>query len=214
MPVCSGNRPDGDDALCNAAVESCPAEDEIRVWVFTRRVNRITGRPLTPWRRVTDPSTTCVGPTEPDIDPVVLVPAIVNRDFQRVVVLKGTAEVSPRPDTLVNIPTVFTTGAPPTYEIPVRVLGQRVLITVTAESWTWHFGDGRTATTAAKGARGRIEHVYERPARREAYVVIEWSGTFTVNGGQPQAVVGRATTTGDPVAVQVKQARSEELVAG
>ena len=41
------------------------------------------------------------------LDPTVAIAAIVQRDFQRVVVVKGGVEVSPEPDTLVNIPTRF-----------------------------------------------------------------------------------------------------------
>jgi len=40
-------------------------------------------------------------------------------------------------------------------------------------------------------------------------VVIEWSGSFRINGGAAQPISGRATTTGEPIDVEVKQARSE-----
>ena len=39
--------------------------------------------------------------------------------------------------------------------------------------------------------------------------MIEWSGTFTINGGPPQPITGTATTTGEPAPVQVREARSE-----
>jgi len=145
----------------------------------------------------------------PGVDPAVAIAALVDRDFQQVVVLKGVPEVSPRPDTLVNIPTIFTTSSPPSYDIPLTLLGQSVVITATAKTWTWHFGDGQSQGTGAAGSQGRVEHVYRQAESRGAYVVIEWSGTFTVNGGPVQQVNGTATTTGDPVAVEVKQARTE-----
>ena len=69
-------------------------------------------------------------------------------------VLKGGVEASPGPDTLVNIPTRFSTDAPDSYDIPLTLLGQPVTITATARRWTWHFGDGTTASTTAAGTDG------------------------------------------------------------
>ena len=117
--------------------------------------------------------------------------------------------MSPAPDTLVRIPTVFTTSAPASYDIPLTLLGRSVVITATAATYTWHFGDGTSASTSSPGTQGRVEHVYTESAPRSAYVVIEWTGTFTVDGGPAQQVNGTATTTGDPVAIEVKQARTE-----
>ncbi len=145
----------------------------------------------------------------PGVDPVVAIAALISEDFQRVVVLKGVATVSPAPDTLVRIPTVFTSSSPASYDIPLTLLGRSVVITATAATYTWHFGDGTTASTSTPGTQGRVEHVYTASAPRNAYVVIEWTGTFTVDGGPVQQVNGTATTTGDPVAIEVKQARTE-----
>lgn len=211
-PTCTGNGPDGGDDLCQAAVTTCAADGEVRLWVFTREENRLTGA-TTPWARVEDPPFVCRGAQDPEVvaavDPAVLIAAIVQRDFERVVVLKGVAEVSPRPDTLVNIPTRFTTDAPASYDIPLTLLGQAVTITATARSWTWHFGDGASATTTAAGTQGRIEHVYRNAAPLGAHVVIEWSGTYRIGAGPTLPITGTATTTGNPTAIAVKEARSQ-----
>ena len=204
VPTCSGNTASDNGLLCGAATESCPIAGEVRFWVFTREYN-VQTRVASEWER--QPGTVCLGPDDPAIDPTVAIPAIVQRDFNRVVIVKGVAEVSPRPDTLVNIPTVFTTSTPRSYDIPFPLLGQQVVITATAQRYTWHFGDGTSQSTTAADAR--VEHEYVRAGTRQAYVVIEWSGTFRINGGAPQTINGTATTTGDPVDVQVKQARSE-----
>lgn len=89
-------------------------------------------------------------------------------EFTSVVALRGEAEASPEPDTLVNIPTVFTTSAPTIYDIPLRLLGQDVVIAATAERYTWHFGDGQTATSTAP--QGRIEH--DADHREPAFPVV------------------------------------------
>lgn len=211
VPACTGNTATDGGLLCTYAAETCPDQGEVRFWVYTREYNTVTNRALTDWERAATPSTVCLGPDDPVIDPAIAIPAIVQRDFKRVVVVKGVAEVSPRPDTLVNIPTVFSTRTPPSYDIPLNLLGQSVVITATAERYTWHFGDGTSASASAPG--GRVEHEYREAVSRQAYVVIEWSGTFRINGGAAQTINGRATTTGDPVAVDVKQARTE-LVRG
>ncbi len=199
--------------LCETAIISCADPAETRFWVFTRQTNRATGV-SSAWGRVDDPPFVCLGPTDPAvvIDPRVAIAAMIEQEFKRVVVLKGVAEVSPRPDTLVNIPTRFTTDAPDSYDIPLTLLGLPVTITATAQRWTWHFGDGTTASTSAAGAKGRVEHVYRRSTDLGAHVAIEWSGTYRIAGGPTLPITGTATTVGDPTPLSVKQARTD-LVA-
>ena len=207
MPTCDGSTPEQAGDLCEGALTGCDNPDEVRFWIFRRVVDtRIPGHDPA-FERVLRPPSVCVGPDDPRIDPLVAIPAIVDREFKRVVVLKGVAEVSPAPDTLINVPTRFTTQAPASYDIPLTILGQSVLITATADSWTWHFGDG---TQQRLTASSNTEHVYTRSGARSAYVVIEWTGTYRI-GADPtvRQVNGTATTTGEPVAVAVRQARSE-----
>ncbi len=181
--------------------------------MFLRERNTVSGAVDGPGSRVADPPFVCLGPDDPVLDPTVAIAAIVQRDFQRVVVLKGGVEASPGPETLVNIPTRFSTDAPASYDIPLTLLGQPVTITATARSWTWHFGDGTTASTTAAGTDGRVEHTYLTAASVGAHVVIEWSGTYRIGGGAELPITGTATTVGDAAPLQVKQARSE-LVHG
>jgi hypothetical protein len=193
VPTCSGNSGTDSGVVCTAAVETCPEVGEIRFWLFTREYDLIAGAPVGPYVRVMDPPSVCLGADDPVIDPTVAIPALVERDFQSVVVVKGVADVSPRPETLVNIPTIFTTSTPGGYDIPLTLLGQPVTITASAQRYTWYFGDGETASSTESG--GRVEHVYLQAATREAYVVIEWGGSFTINGGPAQPINGTATTT-------------------
>jgi len=210
VPTCDGNTDATDVGLCTAAVETCPALDDTRYWAYRRVIDIRIPEADPPFERVLEPPFVCLGPQDPLLDPTVAIPAIVEQEFQRVVVLKGIAEVTPRPDTLVNIDTVFTTAAPASYDIPLTILGQSVVITATADSWTWFFGDGSSTRVEATGTAGRTTHEYATAAARGAYVVIEWTGTYRI-GGDPQvrAVTGTATTTGDPIQVLVRQARTE-----
>ena len=202
-PTCTGNSVHDSGVLCSAAVETCPVEGEVRFWKWQRTFNNTTDEWGT-WKLV---DTVCLGPDEPMVDPTVAIPAIVQRDFQSVVVVKGAADVTPKPDTLINVATKFRTDAPASYEIPLSILGQSVVITARAEKYTWHFGDGESAVSRA--ADGYIEHTYRKAATEQAHVVITWSGTFTVNGGASQAINGTVSTTGNPVDVRVREARSE-----
>jgi hypothetical protein len=206
-PSCSGNGPGvtANTDLCAGATTACP-DPELQYWVFEQTIVRATGQPTGPYVLA---DTVCLAPDAPQVDPLVAIPALVQRQFQDVVVLKGVPEVSPRPETLVNIPTVFETAADDAYQIPLTLLGQSVVITAAPERWTWTFGDGQTGSTTAKGSRGRVEHEYRTTGDLTAYVTITWSGTFSVNGGPSQPINGTATTTGEPVTVQVRQARSE-----
>jgi hypothetical protein len=202
-PTCTGNSASDSGILCGAAVDTCQDQTEFRFWKWQRTYNELSDE-WGGWQLV---DTVCLGPDEPAIDPAVAIPAIVQRDFKRVVVVKGSAEVSPKPDTLVNVATRFRTDAPASYDIPLSILGQSVVITAKAEKYVWHFGDGGTATSYA--ADGYAEHTYRQAVPRQAHVVITWSGSFTVNGGASQQIAGTATTTGEPVEVVVREARSE-----
>ncbi|MDQ3715464.1 MAG: hypothetical protein M3381_05445 [Actinomycetota bacterium] len=186
---------------------------EVRSWIFRRTVDSRIPNDDPPFTRVAEPPFVCRGSSADAPDPVLAIPGIVNREFQRVVVLKGVPEISPRPATLVNIDTIFTTSSPASYDIPLTILGRSVVITATAARWTWHFGDGATATTAVPGSQGRVLHEYAQSGALNVYVVIEWTGTFRIDGGPVQVVAGTATTTGNPVGVEVKQARAE-LIGG
>lgn len=208
VPTCLGNELSGDSSLCEGATTTCPDPTMIRYWQYRREYARGTAAPE--FQRVYDPAFVCLGPEDPRLDPTAAIPAIVDREFQRVVVLKGIAKVSPAPDTLITVETRFSTAAPASYDIPLTILGQSVVITATASAWTWHFGDGDTQTVRDRSSRGSTIHTYARSGVRGAYVVIEWTGTYRI-GGDPteRQVNGTATTTGEPVPVNVRTARTE-----
>ena len=210
VPTCDGNTAVDDVGLCGGAVATCEVAGDVRYWVFRRTVDAATGTVISPYVRVPDPPSVCLGPDDPRVDPTIAIPAIIDRDFQRIVVLKGTARVTPAPDTLVNVETRFATDAPASYEIPLTVLGQSVVITASAASWTWHFGDGTQQRLTDGSSGGNTVHEYRKSGPRAAYVVIEWTGTYMI-GGDPtvRQVNGTATTIGEPTQIAVRTARSE-----
>lgn len=217
-PTCSGNRPDVGDSLCSLASMSCPVKGEVAFWAFVRTRNTVTGA-VGPWARVAVPPSVCMSLTDPVLDPRAAIPALVERDFQRLVVKEGVTSVQPAGRTLVNVDTIFYTSTERSYIIPnVVILGTPVYITATARAYTWYFGDGTTLTTNDPGRRGEkvVSHRYTKAAAAAPFVEIEWGGTYRI-GSDPKVlqVRGTARTTGAPTPLSVLGARTQlEATAG
>jgi hypothetical protein len=86
---------------------------------------------------------------------------VINRDFKKLVVLKGTAEVRPSGTTLVNYATELSTEAGSYVLDPVTILGRQVVITAKPKQDDWYFGDGASAVDAGAGP---VMHTYRRTA--------------------------------------------------
>lgn len=209
-PTCTGNTALDAGVLCGAAVNTCLplGVGIIRYWEWTVTYRTVDASVVS---IVALPGSFCVAPEVAGPPAAVVIAGIVERDFKTLVVARGTAEVQPRGTTLVNYPTKFFTSARE-YVLPaVTILGRRVVITARPQSYDWFFGDGQSALDVGPGqARdSEVRHVYGATGLVAPYVVITWSGTFTVDGGPVQQVFGTARTTGPGTALQVKQARAE-----
>ncbi len=217
-PACAGNSVDSAELICPSALALCQATPgAVALWVWVRQYDpRRPAGAQPPFVR--QPGFVCLNPQAAQVaqvPTVAQVAALVQGDFQRFVVVKGETVIDPPERTLVNVDTIFSTptNAPVTLD-PITLLGRRVVITIKPETYTWHFGDGTTRTTTTPG-RPRVKdvaHVYRRAAAVSPYVVISWSGTFTVDGSEALTVQGRATTTGPGTPLRVLTAQSE-LVA-
>ena len=209
--MCTGNtRLDG-GTLCAAAVTTCPQPGFVRFWIYEAKFDGTTNQIIGAWYQVTNPTTLCLGPGTPGVPKPMVIAAQIQRDFKRLVVLQGVARVQPAGKTLVNFDTAFYTEAG-AYDLPLTtILGSRVQVRATPVSYDWFFGDGAQASNAGPGARGttQVSHRYAGTGPVGPYVVITWAGSYTVDGGAAQQVVGTAQTTGPPAALQVAQARSE-----
>jgi hypothetical protein len=174
-------------------------------------VDRATGKIVDPPGWVEQSQTVCFGPAQQGVPVKAAIAGVLASDFQKLVVLKGVAHVDPHGSTLVNFENGFWTDAR-TYALPaVQILGHEVVVTAKPVRYDWYFGDGAAAMDAGQGRQAEtdVSHTYRDTGVVRPYVVITWSGTFTVDGGAPQAVVGTATTTGDGTPLQVKQAHSQ-----
>jgi hypothetical protein len=197
-PSCTGNTRLNPSALCGSAATSCQPPGT---------VVRATGAETA----VQSPGTFCLGPTAPRIPPVAAISGLLARDLQRLIVLKGTADVRPAGTTLVNYPTQLSTTAAEYVLAPIHLLGHTVVVTAKPKQYDWYFGDGSSALDAGPGQAhaSDVVHTYPTNGAVSPYVVITWTGTFTVDGGPSQAVFGTAQTTGPGTPLQVKQARAE-----
>jgi hypothetical protein len=208
-----GNSRADADALCGAAVDTClPLQQGfVRYWVWVAEVDTATGKVLDPPGWVLQPDTVCLGPDKAGLPARAAIGGTLARDFKDLVVVKGVAHVDPHGSTLVNFDNGFWTEAR-TYALPaVQILGHRVVVTAKPEHFDWYFGDGASAMDAGPGRQGTtdVEHTYTDKGLVKPYVVITWSGTYTVDGGAPLDVFGTATTTGDGTPLQVKEAHAE-----
>ncbi|MFN2538541.1 MAG: hypothetical protein ABR549_10380 [Mycobacteriales bacterium] len=216
-PTCTGSTRTDPGVPCGAALTSCQPSGQglIQFWVWIAEVDTATGQVLDPPGWVMQPSTVCFGPDKAGLPATAAIGGALARDFKDLVVVKGVAHVDPNGSTLVNFQNGYWTDAK-TYALPrVQILGHRVVVTAKPERFDWYFGDGTTALNAGPGRRGTtdVEHTYRDKGTVKPYVVITWSGTFTVDGGAALDVIGTATTTGDGTRLQVKEARAQ-LVGG
>lgn len=206
-PACSGNTRLDTSITCVNAGVACPQPGDISYWVWIATFDRATGRQLTPWVQQQDPLAVCKGPTDPGVPKGPAIAGLLARDFQRLVLLKGTVTAHPAGTTLVNLDTRFTTDAAD-YDLPtLTLLGSRVQVRAHTERYAWTFGDGTTADVADP----RTTHRYLRPGRVGVTVRITWSGTYTVDGGPQLTVQGTAVTTGPATALRVAEAHAERV---
>jgi hypothetical protein len=199
--------------VCGAALNSCQPAGQglVRYWVWVAEVNTATGQILDPPGWVLQAATLCLGPDNPGLPAKAAIGGILARDFKDLVVVKGVAHVDPEGSTLVNFDNGFWTDAKTYTLAPVQILGHTVVVTATPERFDWYFGDGTKAMDAGRGRHGttEVEHTYTDKGVVRPYVVITWSGTYTVDGGAPLDVIGTATTTGDGTPLQVKEAKAQ-----
>lgn len=211
-PTCSGNELNGDDVLCGAAVNTCPAADQIRFWIWHQRVDHYVGPPPRvvegPW--VKEDGAFCLGPDDPGVPSIVNTLARARDVFEQKVQALGlpVVKTSPGPRTLVNYDTDFEVRNAEPFAVDVPVAGTVVHLDVKPLQFTWTYGDGTTErTTTATSV-----HTYDRTGRMPTKVDVVWGGTFTV-GAQAEAydIDPPATVNGAPTVLTVVQARAENV---
>ena len=120
-----------------------------------------------------------------------------------------TVHTQPSPTTLVNLDTIFYTEPVP-FTKQITLLGQPVTVTARPTSYTWHHGDGTTATTSTPGApypSMEVTHTYlHAHVTVQTRVSVTYTGRFKVAGGPWQDIPGSVTITGPPTALRIAEA--------
>jgi hypothetical protein len=114
----------------------------------------------------------------------------------------------PNGRTLVNFETNFYTDAPDVLPIiSVPILDRVVELRVWPESFTWHFGDGRSVTTTERGAPYPVmgvTHEYQRKGQVAPSLDTTYAAQWRLQGqGAWQPVDGTVTIAGAPAQLDV-----------
>ena len=217
VPACSINSRGGVDALCNAALQ-CPAQDQIRYWVWHQTTHYEVGKPPEEGEWVRLPGSYCLGPDDrglsgaPTLSDVL---AGVNARFASVTrdLPPIPLQANPEPRTLVNLPTYFSAGSADAVVLPsFPLFGRTISVTATPRQWNWYFGDSDKAVVTGKPGRpltDEVTHTYREKRRFTVRVEVVYTGTFTVNGSGPFDIDSPAVHVSAPITVDVREARSE-----
>jgi hypothetical protein len=186
---------------CNAArVCAQPNERLYRLWGRAEATD--TWVPL---------STRCFGaaPTDADTPRPQITPALVLNEIRRIGLPTLRTHTQPEDKTLVNFDTIFYTQPRP-FTATVTLLGQQVDITAEPTSYTWHHGDGTSATTRTPGAPYPSQEVTHRYTNAHTTVRprldVTYAARFRVNDGTWQTIDETVTITGPETALRITEA--------
>lgn len=205
-PACTGNTRLDRDLTCTGSATTCTDHGPgyASYWRWQATVDRATGQVLTPPGWTQSPDSYCLGPTDPGASPAASISALVAAQFQHLLVQRAHVTTDPSGRTLVNYETRLSTDAT-AYDLPaLTLLGHTVHVRATPTAYTWTYGDGTTDTDDAT-----TTHLYRTTGTLTPAVTITWSGTYTVDGGPPQQVIGTAQTPSRPTTLVVQQARAQ-----
>jgi hypothetical protein len=141
--------------------------------------------------------------------PPQVTPGQVLTELRRIGLPSLKARTQPKDKTLVNFDTIFFT-TPHTITRSITLLGQPVQVEATPDSFTWHYGDGDSNTTADPGAPYPSKdithkyfdaHVTVRPS-----VDVTYSGRFRVGDGPWQVIPGTVTIPGPGTPLRISEA--------
>ena len=145
----------------------------------------------------------------PGAVPPQVTPGLVLTALRRIGLPGVQARTQPEDKTLVNFPTIFYAD-PRLVSRTVTLLGRRVQIVATPQSFTWHYGDGTSTRTSEPGApypATDITHNY-----KDAHVTVRTSvdvaygGRFRVGSGEWQTIPGSVTIAGPLAPLRVSEA--------
>lgn len=109
-----------------------------------------------------------------------------------------------------QLPTIFATGQPRTFEHTDTIAGFELSLVATAH-WRWNWGDGSTSETREPGGSWpnvSLAHTYRQAGSMRAAVTATWDAHYSVAGGGSLRVPGRPVSQTAQISLPVRQARA------
>lgn len=211
-PTCLGSGLHDKGILCAFALNSCPALDQVRFWIWHQTVTVKVGKPdvttTGEWQQLE--GTFCLGPDDPGVPSIVrTLDAAQNAFESRVERLPApTTKTTPGPRTLVHYLTQFTAQNATPFVFDVTVAGATVHLHVVPTRFRWYFGDNTTVDSTEP----EVQHTYRGRGSKGVRVDVTWGGWFTVDGSSERYPIDPpARATGAPSVVGVVEARAENV---
>lgn len=187
-----------DQPVCINAVECSSPPNTFKYHVFRSEDSGAT------WQEV---ASVCLGEDDADSLQVITEMRII-REFRHIAWPEADLVIQP-PDgrTLVNLKTNFyTTTTQPKIQ-SVTIFGSVVEIEATPASYTWHFGDGSTASGTEPGDKYpnlEVTHTYVKAdVTVRPSVDVTYSGSWRIDGGDWHDIDETLTVEGSRVELQV-----------
>lgn len=220
---CPGVVPDSEQELGCVTGAVCPSDDpdaepQLRMRLFQRELDPVTGEPLTAWQLIGSHCATTdeLADVEAEQGSGPSLFQLIMSEWRSIQIPAATIGINP-PDgrTLVNFDTIFyTTTGEQTF--PVTLLGRSVVIHAIPVEYTWHHGDGTSQVTSSAGApypSKDVVHRFEQTGTVTPRVDVRYRAEFTVDGIERQPIPGFATVTGTSDDLTILEARAR-LVDG
>jgi hypothetical protein len=148
-------------------------------------------------------------PTAADLPKPQVTPGLVLTALRRMGLPALQAHTQPAGKTLVNFDTIFYTEPQP-FTRTVRLLGQRVDVEATPSQYTWHHGDGTTASTTSPGApypSKEITYDYTHAHTTVGPSVdVTYTARFRVRGGAWQQIPESVSIAGPAGSLRISEA--------
>ena len=177
------------------------------LYIFGTGANAMcgSGRAVVSCPRAIAPAATAARPAAPPR----VTGGVVLTAIRRIGLPSLTARTQPKDKTLVNFATIFYTEPHP-FTRSVTLLGQRVRITATPDSFTWHYGDGTSSQTATPGApypaKDVTHHYTDAHTTVLTSVDVTYTARFQVANSPWQDIPGTVTIPGPSAPLRVSEA--------
>src|SRR5690349_8420152 len=189
------------DSTCGVA-SLCPNATEMRLQLWGRVADS------NEWEAIATRCSSKAPNAMPTPKPQVT-PGLVLTELRRIGLPALQARTQPRDKTLVNFATIFY-AEPQSFTRTLTLLGQSVDVEAEPTSYTWHYGDGSSATTSTPGApypAKDVTHSYtDAHTTVQPSVDVTYAARFRVGNGAWQTIPDSVTIAGPAALLRISEA--------